>query len=69
MADYDSPWKEALDLYFEAFIALFFPAIYTEVDWVRGYEMLDKELQQICPEAEVGRRIVDKLVKVWRADG
>ena len=24
MADYDSPWKEALELYFPAFLALFF---------------------------------------------
>src|SRR5436305_396482 len=25
MADYDSPWKEALDRYFEAFLLFFFP--------------------------------------------
>jgi hypothetical protein len=23
--DYDSPWKETLDVYFEAFLALLFP--------------------------------------------
>ncbi len=69
MADYDSPWKEALDEYFEAFIALFFPAMHREIDWQRGHEALDKELQQITPDAEQGRRIVDKLVKVWRLDG
>jgi hypothetical protein len=31
--------------------------------------MLDKELGQVVREAEVGRRHVDKLVKVWRKDG
>jgi hypothetical protein len=31
--------------------------------------MLDKELQQIVPQAEQGRRYVDKLVKVWLKGG
>src|SRR5207248_3994651 len=68
-ADYDSPWKEALDLYFEAFLALLFPYIHAQIDWARGYEALDKELQQVTREAELGRRYVDKLVKVWTKDG
>lgn len=69
MVDYDSPWKEALDEYLPSFIALFFPAMNDEIDWSRGYETLDKELQQITPDAEDGRRIVDKLVQVWRLTG
>jgi hypothetical protein len=69
MADYDSPWKEALELYFEAFVALFRPAIHKDVDWSRGWESLDKELQQLAADAEQGRRYVDKLMKVWRKDG
>jgi len=68
-ADYDSVWKEALDRYFEAFLALLFPQIHRLIDWSRGYESLDKEFQQIVREAEVGRRYVDKLVKVWTLDG
>ena len=68
-ADYDSPWKEALDVYFEAFLALLFPAVHRQIDWSRGYESLDKEFQQVVREAEVGRRYVDKLVKVWTTDG
>jgi hypothetical protein len=63
--DYDSPWKEALDAYFEAFLALLFPEVHTLIDWSHGYESLDKEFQQAVREAEVGRRYVDKLVKVW----
>jgi len=69
MADYDSPWKEALDSYFEPFMAFFFPEAHREIDWGRGYEALDKELQQAVREAELGRRVVDKLVRVWRTGG
>ena len=63
MTDYDSPWKEALDVFFEAFLELFFPQAYADIDWSRGWESLDKELQQIAPEVEIARRYVDKLSK------
>ena len=55
-ADYDSPWKEALDRYFELCMAFFFPRIHADIDWRRGYEMLDKELQPIVRRAKHGRR-------------
>jgi hypothetical protein len=67
--DYDSPWKEALDAYFEAFLELLFPQVHAQIDWSRGYEPLDKEFQQVVREAELGRRYVDKLVQVWTKDG
>jgi hypothetical protein len=67
--DYDSPWKEALDRYFEQCLAFFFPRAHAEIDWARGYEMLDKELQPIVRQANRGRRYVDKLVKVWLKSG
>jgi hypothetical protein len=66
---YDSPWKEALDIYFEPFVAFFFPAAHAEIDWSRGYEALDKELQKIAPRSATRARTVDKLMKVWRRDG
>ena len=69
MADFDSPWKEALDFFFEAFLELFFSQAYAEIDWTRGWQSLDKELQQVAIEAEIGRRYVDKLVKVWLKTG
>jgi hypothetical protein len=69
MADFDSPWKEALEQYFESFLVFFFPALHADIDWARGFEMLDKELQQIAPDAELGPRTVDKLVKVWLRSG
>jgi hypothetical protein len=68
-ADYDSPWKEALDVYFELFLELLFPNIHAQIDWSRGYKSLDKEFQKVIREAEVGRRYVDKLVKVWTKAG
>src|SRR5438105_15891110 len=67
--DYDSPWKEALDRFFEACLAFFFPQAHADINWSRGYEMLDKELQQIVRKAKQGRRYVDKLVKVWLKSG
>ncbi|MFL5341655.1 MAG: hypothetical protein ACJ8F7_16040 [Gemmataceae bacterium] len=41
MSDFDSPWKEAMDEYFPAFIELLFPAVHAAVDWDRGYERPD----------------------------
>lgn len=67
--DYDTPWKKALEQYFEAFIAFFFPHVHASIDWQQGYEFLDKELQQVARDAELGQRRADKLVKVQRNDG
>lgn len=53
-SDYDSPWKEILEAYFRDFMQFFFPQIETEIAWERGYEFLDKELQQVVRDAEVG---------------
>jgi hypothetical protein len=67
--DYDSSWKAVLERYFPQFLEFFFPQIHAEIDWQRGWEFLDKELQQVVRDAELGKRLVDKLVKVWRLDG
>lgn len=67
--DYDSPWKNALEDYFEEFMALFFPAAHADIDWSKEVEFLDKELQQVALEAETGRRYADKLAKVWKKSG
>ncbi len=69
MADYDGAWKDALDAYFEAFLAFFFPLVHADIDWSRGWESLDAELQKLMPAAAHGRRYADKLVKVWLRDG
>ncbi|NYS59713.1 hypothetical protein [Vreelandella salicampi] len=68
-ADHDSPWKMALESYFEEFLGLLFPAINKQVDWSKGYSFLDNELQQITADAESGRRYADKLIKVYAKNG
>ena len=67
--DYDSPWKNVLESYFEPFMAFFFPQAHAEIDWTQGYEFLDKELAQVVRDAELGRRRVDKLVRVTLRNG
>jgi hypothetical protein len=67
--EFDSPWKQILQLYFPDFMQFFFPQAHEEIDWSRGFEFLDKELQQVVRDAELGRRLADKLVKVYRAGG
>jgi hypothetical protein len=68
-SEYDSPWKEALDAYFPEFMACFFPEANAEIDWSKGYETLDKELQKVVQDANLGKRLADKLVKVWLKNG
>ena len=64
--EFDAPWKDILERYFEDFILFFFPEAHGEIDWTRAAEFLDKELQQVVREAELGRRLADKLVKIYR---
>jgi hypothetical protein len=66
---FDSPWKTAIETYFPDFMAFFFPQIHADIDWSRGFEFLDQELQQVVRDAELGKRLADKLVKVWRLSG
>jgi hypothetical protein len=69
MSEYDSPWKEALDRFLRNFLEFFFPHIAADIAWERGYEVLDKELEQIDRAGEIGNRLADKLFKVWRING
>ena len=64
--DYDTPWKAIIERYLPEFMAFFFPDVYREIAWERGYTFLDKELQQIVRDAASGSRRVDKLVRVYR---
>ena len=67
--EYDGPWKEILEHYLELFFAFFFPHIHAQIDWERGYVFLDKELDSMTRDAEIGRRVADKLVQVWTKSG
>jgi hypothetical protein len=65
----DSGWKEAIEIYFKEFVSFFFPTIYDGLNLERGYEFLDKELERVVRDAEIGKRFADKLVKVYLKDG
>jgi len=67
--EFDSPWKDVIERYFEDLIQFFLPQAHGEIEWSRGFEFLDKELQQVVRDAELGRRLADKLVKVWLTGG
>ncbi len=54
-----------MELYFKELMQFFFPDIAREIAWNRGYQFLDKELQQVVRDAEIGRKHADKLVRVW----
>ncbi len=68
-AEYDSPWKDIIGNYFPEFMEFFFPSAYGEIDWSRKYEFQETELQQVRPKAEIGKRVADKLAKVWLKNG
>jgi hypothetical protein len=66
----DSSWRKILDKLLPDFLAFYFRAIYQAIDFDKGFEFLDKELQKILPqEDDTGKRVVDKLVKVFLHDG
>jgi len=66
---YDSPWKGALDAYFQDFLALLFPEAHEGIDWEKDYKSLDSELQKLARDNRLGGRSVDKLVEVSRRGG
>lgn len=68
-SDYDYGWKEIMIKRLDLMILFLFRKIYQQIYWSRGYEFLDKELRQVAPEGEFGRRYADKLVKVWLLNG
>lgn len=66
----DGSWRKILDQLLPEFLAFFFHEVYQAVDFDKGVEVLDKEMQKLLPqEDEAGKRVVDKLVKVFLRDG
>ena len=66
---FDSPWKDAIEQAFPEFLAFYFPAVHSAIDWKRGHTFLDKELRSILRKADAGMRYADKLVRVHRKGG
>ena len=69
MSEQDSVWKEAIKSYFKEFMEFFFPEIAGDIAFDKGYEFLDKELERIVQDAEIGKRLADVLVKVYLRNG
>ncbi len=68
-ADYDRPWKEALSLYFERFLAFFFPGLHATIDWNQPYLSLDNELSELVRDSDIGTQFPDKLFEVQLITG
>ena len=66
---YDSPWKEAIEHYFSEFMAFYFPAAHAEIDWSKEHVFLDQELRAVVQDDSLGRRFVDRLVRVTELCG
>lgn len=67
----DLLWKALLEDIFDDFLLFFFKDEAKRFDLARGFEFLDKELDQLFPSQEEGGRLrfVDKLVKVFSVEG
>jgi predicted transposase YdaD len=67
--DYDTPWKDVITDHFPEFMAFYFPSAYAAIDWSRPHDFLDQELSALSRDAELGRRLLDKLVRVYLHQG
>ncbi|OFA07806.1 transposase [Duganella phyllosphaerae] len=67
--DYDSPWKEVVIHHFPEFMAFYFPQAHAQIDWSLPHVFLDQELAALSRDAELGKRLLDKLVSVHKLDG
>ncbi len=67
----DSLWKAILEDVFDDFLRFFFENADELFDMERGFQFLDKELEQLFPNTqdEFSPKYVDKLVKVFTCEG
>ncbi|AML48079.1 hypothetical protein AYM02_01680 [Coxiella burnetii] len=65
----DTAWKEILEAYFKDFIELCLPDLDKLIDWRQPWESLDKELLAITKDGATGKRVLDKLFRVYFTSG
>ena len=66
----DTLWKGILEDLFDDFLRFIYPDADNLFDMARGFDFLDKELEDLFPQTdEENIRYVDKLVRVWLKDG
>lgn len=65
----DNLWKIAFRLLMRQFVEFFFPHHAPEVDWDKGIEFLDKELNKIYNRSSSQNRVADVLVRLYLKTG
>lgn len=65
----DLLWKEIIEDLFQDFIQFFLSDLYPKIDFSQEYEFLDKELANIVDKILKGKKMSDRLVKVYLKDG
>ncbi len=65
----DTLWKSIIESLIDDFLWYFFPAYADQIDFERGIEFLDTELQKLIPDNPGKKRHADKLIKVWFKNG
>lgn len=65
----DEIWKEILETMFPEFCEFFFPELHKLIDYSKGIDFLEQELNKIFYKSEVKKRRTDKLAKVILKDG
>lgn len=65
----DTLWKGIIESLAEEFIRFFFPNYVDDIDFERGFEFLDTELQKLLPDSLGMNRHADKLIRFWLKNG
>jgi len=65
----DTLWKSIIESLIDDFLRYFFPDYVNQIDFERGFEFLDTELQKLIPDNPGKKRHADKLIKVWLLSG
>jgi hypothetical protein len=65
----DALWKSIIESLIDDFLRYFFPDYVDQIDFDRGFEFLDTELQKLIPDNPGKKRHADKLIKVWLLSG
>ena len=59
---------KAENIFYDSFLAFFYPQVYQQIDWTKTPISLDKELEQITASGDSKTRHADKLFQVWLLD-
>ncbi|HFB99648.1 MAG TPA: hypothetical protein ENJ53_02475 [Phaeodactylibacter sp.] len=65
----DLLWKGIIKVLFNPFLHYFYKEYVDEIDFEKGFEFLDKELQTMYAQSDSKNRQADLLVKVWLKNG